>query len=196
MLLSTADRVRINQKRGLKTLVIAHFGGHGVIDHEGLTQAVLNDPEKPLYPIQEMLRSISKLKGCYLIALLDCSRVDWDPEIMQEVDRVSCSIEDATGPQNLILVYGCEPARQVNANSCLIPSLLRRVESSKLENNAIVLPGLLHNFKSLNNGEAVVTVDIDLHLYGPNPLVPVIEESKEPQGPTEEEETKGEAIVG
>ena len=142
-----------------------------------------------------MLRSISKLKECYLIALLDCTRVDWDPEIMQEVDCVSCDLEDATGPQNLILIYGCEPARQVNANSCLIPSFLRRVESSKLENNAIVLPGLLHNFRSLNNGEAVVTVDIDLHLYGPNPLAPVVEESKEPQGPTEEE-TKGDTAAG
>ena len=51
ILLSTANRVRKNEKRGLKTLVIAHFGGHGVIDHKGLTQAILNDPERTLYPI-------------------------------------------------------------------------------------------------------------------------------------------------
>ena len=88
MLLSTADRVRKNQKRGLKTLVVVHFGGHGVIDLLGQTQAILNDPEKPLYPLQKMLQSISKLKGCYLIGLLDCSRVDWDTETMQEDDSV------------------------------------------------------------------------------------------------------------
>ena len=142
-----------------------------------------------------MLRSISKLKGCYLVALLDCCRVDWDPEIMWEVDSDSHILDDATGPQNLILIFGCEPARQVNANSNLIPSFLRRVEASKLENTAIVLPGLLHNFRSLNNGEAVVEVNVDLHLHGPNPLLPPNPPRAEAQEPTEgeEEETKGDA---
>ena len=80
MLKSTAHRVRINEERGLKTLVIVNFKGHGVIDKGLTTQAVLNDPEKPLYPIEQMLRNISKLRGCFVIGLLDCSRVDWDPE--------------------------------------------------------------------------------------------------------------------
>ena len=56
---------------------------------------------------------------------------------------------------NLLLFYGCEPGDKVNADSCLIDSFFKRVKASKLGNDAIVLPGKLHDFITKNGGESV-----------------------------------------
>ena len=68
------------------------------------------------------------------------------------------------------MIFGCEPGRKVNADSCLIESFLKRVNDSILGNNSIVLPGKLLNFRTKNGGESVCSYDLDLHFYGPNPL--------------------------
>ena len=44
MFMDTGLRIQTNAKRGLKTLVVIHYGGHGVI-HKGVTQAFVNDPD-------------------------------------------------------------------------------------------------------------------------------------------------------
>ena len=66
-------------------------------------------------------------------------------------------------------MYGCEPGMKVKADSCLIRSFLKRVNKSKLDNDAIVLPGKLLNFKTSNGGESTCKYDKPLHFYGPSP---------------------------
>lgn len=72
-------KIVTNKGRGLKTLIIVHYGGHGVMKGN-VTHAVVNDPVKPLYPIETMCRSLSKVAGGYVIALLDCCRAKFDTE--------------------------------------------------------------------------------------------------------------------
>ena len=67
-------------------------------------------------------------------------------------------------------MFGCEPGRQTNADSCLIESFLDRINNSRLKNDAVILPGKLLNFRTKNEGESVCKYDLDLHFYGPNPL--------------------------
>ena len=43
MIMDTGERIMINKKRGLNTLVVVHYGGHGVV-HNAAVQAVLPDP--------------------------------------------------------------------------------------------------------------------------------------------------------
>ena len=64
--------------------MVVHYGGHGVI-HKGVTQAFVNDPDpkKSLYAIEQMIRDLSKIKGGYIIALLDCCRHEWDAQRMR-----------------------------------------------------------------------------------------------------------------
>ena len=76
------------------------------------------------------------------------------------------------------MIFGCEPARKVNANSSLIENFLQRVDNSILGNNSVVLPGKLLNFRTKNGGESVCSYDLDLHLYGPDPLAIKDEETK------------------
>ena len=66
-------------------------------------------------------------------------------------------------------MYGCEPGKKVNANSCLIPSFLECINASKLGNDSIVLPGKIQNFTTSNGGEAICNYDLALHLFGPDP---------------------------
>ena len=66
----------------------------------------------------------------------------------------------------------------MNADSCLIESFLQRVDNSILGNNSVVLPGKLLNFRTKNGGESVCSYDLDLHLYGPDPLAIKDEETK------------------
>ena len=66
-------------------------------------------------------------------------------------------------------MYGCEPGMKVKADSCLIRSFLKRVDKSKLDNDSIVLPGKILNFKTSNGGESTCKYDKPLHFYGPRP---------------------------
>ena len=43
MIMDTGERINQNKKQGLQTLVVVHYGGHGVV-HNGAIQAVLPDP--------------------------------------------------------------------------------------------------------------------------------------------------------
>ena len=76
---------------------------------------------------------------------------------------------DEKRDRNLILLYGCEPGKRVNADSCLIPRFLDYIKASKLGDGSIVLPGKLHNFTTANGGEAICNYDFALHLSEPNP---------------------------
>ena len=62
-----------------------YYSGHGV-GKDNVTWAVLNDPERPLYPIENMVRHLSKISDGYVIALLDCCRALWKPERFRGVD--------------------------------------------------------------------------------------------------------------
>lgn len=73
------------------------------------------------------------------------------------------------GSQNLIMIFGCEPNRRVNAESCLVEDFLARVEESKLPNGSIILPGRLSTFRTRNGGEALCPVDQQMHFFGPEP---------------------------
>ena len=72
-------KIITNHARGLKTLVIIHYGGHGVM-FGNVTHAVVNDHRQPIYPIETMCRSLSKVEGGYVIALLDCCRARCEQE--------------------------------------------------------------------------------------------------------------------
>jgi len=157
-------KIVTNKGRGLKTLIIVHYGGHGVMKGN-VTHAVVNDPVKPLYPIETMCRSLSKVAGGYVIALLDCCRAKFDVEKFRGPQDRDIIIEDEVllgamaGSQNLIMIFGCEPNRRVNAESCLVQDFLARVDESTLPNGSIILPGRLSNFRTSNGGEALCPVD-------------------------------------
>ena len=108
---------------------------------------------------------------------------------MRGPDAVPQSVlDEGVANQNLMLIFGCPPGREVNADSCLIPRFLQRVDASRLQNGAVVLPGRINNFRTPNGGETICTHDFFLHFYGPDPLAYVDatendeprEESKEP----------------
>ena len=115
---------------------------------------------------------------------------------MRGPDAVPQSVlDEGVASQNLILIFGCPPGREVNADSCLISRFLQRVDASRLQNGAVVLPGKINNFRTPNGGETICTHDFFLHFYGPDPLAYVDaaendEPNEEIKEPTDTEETK------
>ena len=65
------DQAYMNGKEGKETILFVYFAGHGAMDND--TYIILNGP-KMAFPLEKMLRTISKMTGTYVIALLDCCR--------------------------------------------------------------------------------------------------------------------------
>ena len=58
-------------RKDLETLLFVYFAGHGAQDND--TFVILNGI-KQTFPLENILRAISKMKGSYVMSLLDCCR--------------------------------------------------------------------------------------------------------------------------
>ena len=75
MMMDAMRKVENNHKRNRNTLIVVHYGGHGVSINDTV-HTLSNHPPgtKPFYGIENMLRSLSTKPGAYVIGLLDCCR--------------------------------------------------------------------------------------------------------------------------
>ena len=65
------EEVFTNKIAKKRTLVYVYYAGHGACDND--TCIILNE-RSAMYPLEKMLRAISRMKDCYVIALFDCCR--------------------------------------------------------------------------------------------------------------------------
>ena len=72
------------KKEGKRTFIFFYFGGHGVND-DGNLYAICNseDVSQMSFPLDQFLRSIGKMDGAYVLAVLDCCREKM-PELILE----------------------------------------------------------------------------------------------------------------
>ena len=76
LMMSIKDEVFANQKKGLKTWVFFHYGGHGLMNN-GYTEVVCNsrNPLHLRFPLEQNLRLFGETeKGIYITAVFDCCR--------------------------------------------------------------------------------------------------------------------------
>ena len=117
-----------NSDKGLKTLLLIYFAGHGVM-YKNLNNivAVESNENKRLYGLEAMSRSLSCLEGSYVITIFDCCR-----EYMAPRDTSTRGLNDQdsvpdiymSSNTNLILVNGCPPNKLVPAYSFIARGFL------------------------------------------------------------------------
>ena len=135
-----------NHSQGFKTLVVIHYAGHGVIS-KGTTNAILNDPDKSLYPIEKVVHKMSKLEGGYVMTLLDCCRDSAPPLKSKSISGISNNLDETSASkENLLILFGCPAGERTNPDSSLIQSFFAHIKASRLKNNSVILPGKLRNF--------------------------------------------------
>ena len=61
----------MNRIANKKTLYYVYYAGHGACDND--TFIILNG-KSIMFPLEKILRVISKMKETYVVALLDCCR--------------------------------------------------------------------------------------------------------------------------
>ena len=92
-----------NEKEGENTLVFVYYAGHGVSDNYSF--ALVNDINRPWFPIEQNVRVISKAVGSYIIALFDCCREKI------KVPKSNTSASGSTSVENFIMTFGCPPTQ-------------------------------------------------------------------------------------
>ena len=66
--------VREKRDKGETVLLYVYFAGHGIIEEQ--TKAVVNtdNPKRWAFPIEQNIRILGAIKGCFVFAVLDCCR--------------------------------------------------------------------------------------------------------------------------
>ena len=99
------DKVYDNYGEGKKTLIFLYYAGHAEMDNT--VYATLNADTKATYrfPLEQQLRTLSKIPGAYVIGLFDSCRTSVHPAL-----RGGPGEPDAGGNyQNCYLSFGSEP---------------------------------------------------------------------------------------
>jgi hypothetical protein len=155
-LMSTVRNNYINGKQ--VTLIFFYYSGHGRQDN--YTFAVSNDPAKPNYPLEAMVRRLGTEPGAYVFAVLDCCREKFDAtaKVVREDIRGGGTLEnleevDMTGYCNLILIFGCPPNETVAAKSPVAENLVKRLDSELRRSGGVILPDAINHFRPTLKGE-------------------------------------------
>ena len=118
-----------DSKRGVKSLLFVYFAGHG--QQEASNQALILNEERT-YPLEKMLRTLSKNEMGYVISVFDCCRDQAKPEqhrgngkhfqaqdsgifLLDVLENTS-----VTSKMRYVAFYGCEPSGGVPADSKLV----------------------------------------------------------------------------
>ena len=78
VVMSLASKIFADSKRGVKTLLFVYFAGHG--QQEASNQVLILNEEKT-YPLEKMLRTLSKNEMGYVISVFDCCRDQAPPTL-------------------------------------------------------------------------------------------------------------------
>ena len=119
-----------------KTLVFIYYAGHGVSDN--YTFAMLNDPTRPQFPLEQQVRTLSKQAGSYVVALFDCCRE------RVKVPKAMSSAAHGGADENFIITFGCPPTATVPARSTIARAYFTFLRDAADDEGAILLPGNLN----------------------------------------------------
>ena len=124
-IMGLAARIFKDSKRGIKTLLFVYFAGHG--QQEASNQVMILNEERT-YPLEKMLRTLSKNEMNYVISVFDCCRDQAPQRGPGRQVRTQDSgmfllevLENAavTSVMRYVAFYGCEPSGGVPADSKL-----------------------------------------------------------------------------
>ena len=90
------------------TLVFIYYAGHGQSDNYSF--AMLN--EAKLFPLEQQVRVLARMKGSYVIALFDCCR----EKAKTGLGHGSSSSDQQ---EDFIITFGCPPTSTVPARSTI-----------------------------------------------------------------------------
>ena len=73
-----------NWKRKERTNIFIYYAGHGGLKLNGFMHAVLNDvTAQKLFNFEKFIRILGMNEGAYVVALLDCCRSLFTPDMMR-----------------------------------------------------------------------------------------------------------------
>ena len=81
---------------------------------DNITQVVLNDTDKPYYPLENMARVFSEIEGAYVMVIFDCCRENRNRPDYRASNAVP-EQEFRSAYRNLMIINGCPPNRKVAA---------------------------------------------------------------------------------
>ena len=115
IMLSYQKKINFNSDRGLKTLTVVYFGGHGMMK-DNLSQIVMPDGQTatPLFNLENKLRAFGMLDNSFVIGIFDCCREPFKQDIFKPKEmRSGLGTEEKKAVvkegRNVFLIFGCPP---------------------------------------------------------------------------------------
>ena len=120
------------------TLLFVYYAGHGAMDN--FSKIILNGPR--MYPLEKILRDISRGRGSYVVALFDCCREKLPVESTRGLgngsiaDDVDEDFLNLTNQENLVITFGCQPSSGVPQKSTIATAYFRYLRQMSNANPA------------------------------------------------------------
>ena len=127
-----------------KTMVFMYYAGHAMQDRN--VQLQLNQDK--LYPMEQMLKTLAKAEGAYVVALYDCCRERIiDNKQSESIEEDIKSRITLTQTKNYIATYACEVTEGIPAKSTIAKAYMKYIKSmTKKTDGYLALPGPLSFF--------------------------------------------------
>lgn len=125
-----------------RTFVFVYFAGHGMMKTR--TLAVLNQPEHPLYALDEKCNIMGSCPGVFVYAVYDCCRENVTPKIeasivelkqQHEAGRGAGDVEDLFKAlevidkrSHVISTFGCQPGAKVAERSTVAVDFFKELK--------------------------------------------------------------------
>ena len=125
---SVSAKVILNRDSGLKTLLKVYYTGHGAMTTTTQCATCSSKSKRQYYPLEKMLKEISKYELTYVFGIFDCCRNEIKDKKQAKKKGLDNDSEDsdddtATRETNCVFLYRCRPSDKAFDTSAMSSAL-------------------------------------------------------------------------